>query len=62
MIHFEILLKVAVNMELNQIDFKLVQTESPEVLWELFVKTGSVQAYLRYAQSVKIIEELNLSD
>jgi hypothetical protein len=45
-------------METNQTDSQLIFSESAEILWKKFEKTGSVQDYLRYSQKVEKIEEL----
>jgi hypothetical protein len=45
-------------MEKNQIDSELKITESPETLWENFEKTGSVTAFLKYAEKVKNSQEI----
>ena len=48
-------------MEKNQTEVNSTPAESRESLWETFVKTGSIQAFLLYRQKIENSKEVEKS-
>jgi hypothetical protein len=49
-------------VEKNYSGFEVSFSESPEILWQNFEKTGSVSAFLKFVQKSESLKELELLD
>jgi len=61
-IHFENPPKKREKVEKNITDMELTSVANTETLWENFERTGSVEAFLRFAQSTKTDELMEFVD
>jgi hypothetical protein len=61
-IHFKNQGKSRKNMKNNGTEYELPIEKSPEILWEEFEQTGSVQVYLKFLQKAESSKSLESAD